>query len=569
METNDSTSLDLVDFLLRLDVLKNSEKATHSLIEALYVESDIELIYAYLLLLEKFVDINTQTALLLKLAGAVSYILFCKLLLVQSAFRNSDENAIIILEFISTVFEKVSNLIFEAGADEKAEEMLKNWTDEKSTETFSFSVKGLHRSVPVNFLNAILILLGLRFDPMLCEIWLDKNKFIPTVNYEPPKHLANFLVGCEPSEISNFGLSRLSPTEIIQNVSWFDLPQKSRNDYLNNVETRMASENFEIAATELTPSISLALTFTKLHLSSGGGAGKKFEKSLEKSLSRINQRSISPLPTKKDVESEKMDVFTEKSNLGKLSLVEDFETIFESKHQNPGAVRQFISRLDKEKNFDDILKCLQKSANSADSLALVHHSTMFSNVYKRLVQKLKQEQQVEKIRPLNDILKKICDDDANVKKSPGLKTLRILTKEVTKKLSETSKAAPSTETKILKFLDAKSPRDKIEAICEALKNEKDSRICGFLADLFIENNYDMLNVLPDEELKLFFSSVSNLPQLQSLFLQNARWETIDKCIDLLLSESTEGVKAEAVLNFLWAVERIRLLWKGKEMGAQR
>ena len=79
----------------------------------------------------------------------------------------------------------------------------------------------------------------------------------------------------------------------------------------------------------------------------------------------------------------------------------------------------------------------------------------------------------------------------------------------------------------------------------------------------------MLNVLPDEELKLFFSSVSNLPQLQSLFLQNARWETIDKCIDLLLSESTEGVKAEAVLNFLWAVERIRLLWKGKEMGAQR
>ena len=98
------------------------------------------------------------------------------------------------------------------------------------------------------------------------------------------------------------------------------------------------------------------------------------------------------------------------------------------------------------------------------------------------------KQQVEKIRPLNDILKKICDDDENVKKSPGLKTLRILTKEVTKKLSETSKAAPSTETKILEFLDAKSPRDKIEAICEALKNEKDGRICGFLADLFIENN---------------------------------------------------------------------------------
>ena len=113
------------------------------------------------------------------------------------------------------------------------------------------------RSMPVNFLNAILILLGLRFDPILCEIWLDKTQFIPAVVYEPPNHLLNFLVGCEPTEISNFGLARLSPSEIIQNISWFELPQNSRNDYLKNLESRMAGENFEIASPELASSLSL------------------------------------------------------------------------------------------------------------------------------------------------------------------------------------------------------------------------------------------------------------------------------------------------------------------------
>ena len=335
----------------------------------------------------------------------------------------------------------------------------------------------------------------------------------------------------------------------------------------------------------------IALTFTKLHLNSGGDAGKIFEKSLESSLARINHRAMSPVSVKTEERLEKMEISTgrivkitpssntkveqteEKMEIspdtGKRGLVEEFQSIFESKHQNSGAVRQFIGRLDKITDFGPLLESMAETAKSPNTQAFAHHATMFSNVYKRLIQKLKQTNELGKLKSLNEALKNICNDDDKVKSSPGLKTLRILVKDVDKKLSHTVKLEPAKEKKILSFLEFKSAGEKVKTICEALHNEKDHRICGFLADLFIENNYDMLNVLPEEELRLFFSSASNLPQLQSLFLQNARWETINKCIDLLLSQNTEGVRADAVLNFLWAVERIRLLWKGKEMGAQR
>ena len=42
-----------------------------------------------------------------------------------------------------------------------------------------------------------------------------------------------------------------------------------------------------------------------------------------------------------------------------------------------------------------------------------------------------------------------------------------------------------------------------------------------------------------------------------------------QCIEWLLSEKSAEMDSNAVLDFLWAVERLRMLWRGRELVSER
>ena len=69
------------------------------------------------------------------------------------------------------------------------------------------------------------------------------------------------------------------------------------------------------------------------------------------------------------------------------------------------------------------------------------------------------------------------------------------------------------EKKVNAAFETVDLKTQILEICKALSTQKNDRVCGFLSDLFVEKNFDLLQIVPKEELELFFKSASRLPQV--------------------------------------------------------
>mgnify|MGYP000284105571 CR=1 FL=1 len=130
---------------------------------ALYNESDIDLIYAYLLLLEGFIDF-TDTSFLLQLTSAISYFLNCKMMVITPALKShkTNENANNTIQFIRKLFLTVSELIFSSAENVENDKMLAAWRNDHDYDIFNFNHQGRNRSMPTNFLSSILIVLGIQ-----------------------------------------------------------------------------------------------------------------------------------------------------------------------------------------------------------------------------------------------------------------------------------------------------------------------------------------------------------------------------------------------------------------------
>ena len=593
MET-DSTepeSLELGDILVKLDILRDSKEAIASLIKALYIESSINLIYAYLLLLEGFVDFK-NTSVLLELTSAVSYFLCCKMMIVTPDLKSheTNENANNTLQFIRRLFLSVSELIFSSTSDEdETDRLLAGWRTEYDADVFNFTHQGRNRSIPSNFLCSLLIVLGLQYDPLLAEIWLmNGEQFITQIQFEPPKHVSQFLACCNVVEMVKFGMLRLAPNELLKSSGWVSMKTEAKEHYLAQLDERIGAENFQSGAS-LLPNLSFALRSLTIHQADGGKHGGAFRTFLEKHINEIVYRESSPVIM--DVEmakpNPKSDLKPESDS--KISIEQQLNEIFVSPTGlNNRAVRLFLARLEVEPDLGRVIAVLTKIATSPDSTVFSYHATTFANIFKRLVSRLSRQGELINLEELCPTLSNLITDE-KIAKSPGLKTMRILVSDLRKKLSSKTKASTDTEQnspsgiisamadgqpekieqKIKSTFSTVPLRDQILSICKALSTQKNDRVCGFLTDLFVEQNVDLLKVAPEEELELFFKSASRLPQLHSLFLQQARWETIMHCIGWLLSPKSAGMDSNAVLDFLWAVERLRLLWRGRELVSER
>lgn len=63
-------------------------------------------------------------------------------------------------------------------------------------------------------------------------------------------------------------------------------------------------------------------------------------------------------------------------------------------------------------------------------------------------------------------------------------------------------------------------------------------------------------------------SVIDQPRLHSLLLNRANWNITLNCIDWILHKSNKCSPSSA-LDFVWAAERLPMLWRGRETSAER
>ena len=73
---------------------------------------------------------------------------------------------------------------------------------------------------------------------------------------------------------------------------------------------------------------------------------------------------------------------------------------------------------------------------------------------------------------------------------------------------------------------------------------------------------------PIDEMSALFKSVIDQPRLHWLLLNRANWEITLNCIDWVLNNSNDCNPSSA-LDFIWAAERLPMLWRGREVTAER
>lgn len=87
-----------------------------------------------------------------------------------------------------------------------------------------------------------------------------------------------------------------------------------------------------------------------------------------------------------------------------------------------------------------------------------------------------------------------------------------------------------------------------------------------MVDLFITLNHQFKPT--PTQLATFFATAVAQPRLHSLLLNRADWALTGACTDWLLSDSARS-NATAALDFIWAAQRLPMLWRGRELAAER
>ena len=382
-----------------------------------------------------------------------------------------------------------------------------------------------------------------------------------------------------------FGMENLTPLDLIKSSGWITMDHESKEYYLAQLDQKISTKKIDTNSNILA-NLSFSLKSLEIHHKNGGKNGTGYKSFLNGQIKLISGRGSSPVTM--DTEMAKGDEKVDQKPVkeAKLTIEQQLNEIFAPKRINNRAVRLFLTRMETEPDLGKICAIMTKIATNSNTDVFTHHPTTFANIFKRLVSRLTIQKELIKLDELCPILANILTDE-KISTTPGLKILRILTNDLKKKLAakspkDASKMSTSSvisamaesepekiESKLKSTFSTVTMRDQILAICKALSTQKNDRVCGFLTDLFVEQNVNLLQVAPAEELELFFKSASRLPQLQSLFLHHARWDTIKQCIDWLLSDKSNDMDSNAVLDFLWAVERLRLLWRGRELVSDR
>jgi hypothetical protein len=109
---------------------------------------------------------------------SINLILFSKLMIVTRSLKSyeSNENAKNTLQFIRRIFSHVSGLIFDKNSNTETDPHLMAWNNEIDDQLINFSYHGRNRCMPVSFIYSLVIILGLEFDSLLAEIWIENDE---------------------------------------------------------------------------------------------------------------------------------------------------------------------------------------------------------------------------------------------------------------------------------------------------------------------------------------------------------------------------------------------------------
>jgi hypothetical protein len=272
-----------------------------------------------------------------------------------------------------------------------------------------------------------------------------------------------------------------------------------------------------------------------------------------------------------------------------VSLTNELKNYFETENVTSVRLHSLLKKISAAEDLSPAIATLMPLIGKNNSAVYTTHITGFGNIVRRIGMTLQKKNKLIDLEDFIPIMTRHLSED-RVASNPKLNTLRLIAMDFHRKIFTKTKPAakpkeiPSTvEVKSLVTLINKEREKKSRVALQSLDTSpNEDQLIGHLSDILVDDYHRVFTTTNEADLKLFFNASSQQLQvylqfnflilifhIQSIFLSTADWDVIHNAITFLLSERSSDVNHNSVLDFLWASERLRRLWKGREQSAER
>jgi len=451
----------------------------------------------------------------------------------------------------------------------RLQKKLRNWSCERNSDVITFSTQGRNICVPQNFIYSILVVLSLRFNNELALNWLNdfNTDFISEVKVELPKWLIEFASGSHCPEIVELAVRKMSKADVVMSARWHDFGGDHKATFLKIVDKKFKEDTAKPISKNF-PTLNYSISLLKRHVaSSADKEGNELLKALQ-AIKISENDGVSEFPQFKEAKpkEEKMDF--------EISLTNELKNYFEAENVTSARLHSILKKISAVEDLSPVIASLMPLIGKNNSAVYTTHITGFGNIVRRIGMTLQKKNKLIDLEDFIPIMTRHLSED-RVESNQKLNTLRLIAMDFHRKIFTKAKSAskpkqiPATvEVKSLVTLINKEREKKSRVALQTLDTSpNEDQLLGHLSDILVDDYHRVFTSTNEADLKLFFNASSQ--QLQSIFLSTADWDVIHNAITFLLSERSSDVNHNSILDFLWASERLRRLWKGREQSAER
>jgi hypothetical protein len=430
------------------------------------------------------------------------------------------------------------------------------------------------------------VVLSLRFNNELALNWLNdfNTDFISEVKVDLPKWLIEFAAGSHCSEIVELAVRKMSKADVMMSARWHDFEGDHKATFLKIVDKKFQEDQAKPTSKNF-PTLNYSISLLKRHVAiSADKEGSELLKALQ-AIKISDNDGVSEFPQFRDAnkgpKEEKMD--------SEVSLTNELKNYFETENVTSVRLHSLLKKISAAEDLSPAIATLMPLIGKNNSAVYTTHITGFGNIVRRIGMTLQKKNKLIDLEDFIPIMTRHLSED-RVASNPKLNTLRLIAMDFHRKIFTKTKPAakpkeiPSTvEVKSLVTLINKEREKKSRVALQSLDTSpNEDQLIGHLSDILVDDYHRVFTTTNEADLKLFFNASSQQLQvylqfnflilifhIQSIFLSTADWDVIHNAITFLLSERSSDVNHNSVLDFLWASERLRRLWKGREQSAER
>ena len=460
----DLINVDNVDFgqLIErlLPLLENSDKALESIIGAFSVETNLDKVYVFLNLIEftaehiKGTDINRAKEVITKTALAICELLTSQPRWITTRLRaeSTTTNGNNAIDYMATCLKKLTDRMNDS------EDLF--LTAEcpyvkKLQSTVHYKRGGQMRSIPAEFLHAILMLQSCKKDSQLSEAWFDAtgNSFISKLAdaLGPlPPNLVDFLLGSRTDHMLTLAVASIKPAVLAESVSSWMSQESNGVDIVTELLDKHCLED------KVKPNKLLERRL-EIHIEGGGKHGQQYLDSLKRHSQHSDQRVETMESSDSIVQSQKPSG----------SCTELIEKVFsgQSKVESQRMLRRALEIM-KSGDIEPLTNLLKPKIEAN----VKSEQFSIAQILKCMIRKAEAGEK-SKVQNLID-----------ASRSPRLKVLQTSDREMsdsTKTVKETVDKYRETPVEIAsavrKVLESRNKAEKIEMVADAIQHEKNER----------------------------------------------------------------------------------------------